>query len=76
MIVNDQIVGYRVMHGGLVAVLLQPCIEVACHAPMAQGIGAVSRDVNLDEPVALQMVVFCSRRAHHSVVRQYDDASM
>ena len=62
------------MQAGLVAVLAEPCIEVASHAPVRKGIGAVGRDVDLDDVVALNVVVLGCRRSHHSVVGQHDDS--
>ena len=43
---------------------------------MRQSIGAVGRNVNLDEPVTLQVIIFCCRHAHRCVFRQHDDAGM
>ena len=62
------------VHRGLVAIALQPGVEVAGHTPVRETVGTVGSDIHLDEPVALQMIVFCSRRTYDSVLRQYDDA--
>ena len=69
VIVNDEIVGDRFVGSRLVAILLQPGIQVASHAPMTQGIGTVSCDVHLDEPIALQMVILGSRCTNHGILR-------
>ena len=74
VIVDREAVGHRFVQGGLITVLAEPGIQVAGHAPMAQGVGAVSRDVHLDEPVALQMIILSSGCSHHCIVGQYDDA--
>ena len=37
-----------------------------CRDEHIDGICTIGSDVDLDEPVALQMVVFCCRRTHHS----------
>ena len=63
----------RLVQRGLLAVSLQPCVEVACHTIVGEGIGTVGCDVYLYEPVALQIVVFSSRGAYLCVFRQYDD---
>ena len=61
------------MQAGLVTVLLQPCIEVASHTPVAECIGTVGSDVNLDEPVALQVIVLGSRLTNRCILREHDD---
>ena len=61
------------MQTGFVAVLLQPGIEVASHTPVAECIGTVSSDVNLDEPVALQVIVLGSRLTNRCILREHDD---
>ena len=76
MVVYGKFARHRIVQGGLIAVLLQPCIQVAGDTPVRQGIGTVGSDVYLDEPVALQMVILCGRSAYHSVVREHDDARM
>ena len=43
---------------------------------MREGIGTVGCDVYLDEPVALQVVVFCCGGTDNGILRQHDDASM
>ena len=43
---------------------------------MRQGIRAVGGDVNLDEPIALQVVVFSRGLSHPCVVGQHDDSGM
>ena len=64
------------MKSRLIAVLLQPCIQVASHTPVRERISAVGSDVNLNQPVTLQVVILSSRRTYHSVLRQHDDTSV
>ena len=73
VIVNSKLRAVGAMHLGLVAIALQPGIQVACHTPVAQSISAVGGDINLNQPVALQVVVLCSRCAHYSILGQYDN---
>ena len=56
VVINGERRCTRLVGSGLIAVLLQPGIQVARYTPMAQRISTVGGDVNLDEPVALQMV--------------------
>ena len=63
----------RAMHLGLVAIALEPCIQVACHTPVTQSVSTVSGDVNLDKPVALQIVVLSSRSSYYCILRQNND---
>ena len=76
MIVYREGLNRGLVHGCLITVLLEPCIQVAGNAPVRQGIGTVGSNVHLDEPVALQMVVLCGRSTHDSILRQYDDTVM
>ena len=62
------------MERSLVAVLLQPRIKVASHAPMREGIGTVGGDVNLNEPVALQVIILSGGRTYDCILGQNDDA--
>ncbi len=61
---------------GLVAVALEPCVEVTRHSPVRKCVGAVGRDVYFYEPVALHVVVFSRRLSHGSVFRQHYYAVM
>ena len=61
------------MHLGLDAIAHQPGIQITGYTPMTQTIGTVCRDVNLDEPVALQMIILCSGCTDNCIIRQYDD---
>ena len=76
VIVDLEILAARTMQRRLIAVGLEPRVEVACHSPVREGVGTVGGDVHLDEPVALQVIVFSSRCAHLCVVGQYDDAGV
>ena len=73
VVVNLEVVVRRTVQRRLIAILLQPGIQVAGHAPVTQGVGAVGGDVYLNEPVALQMVVLGGRLAYGSVLGQHDD---
>ena len=59
-----------------VTIALEPSIKVASHTPMTQGIRTVGCNVNLNHPVALQMIVFSSRLTNGSVFGQHDNAIM
>ena len=48
VIVDDEIVDHRMVRGCLIAVLLQPSVEVASNTPVTEGIGTVGSDINLD----------------------------
>ena len=76
MVINGKsLVGWTVKTG-LIAVLHQPCIQVASHTPMRKCIGTVSSNINLNEPIALQVVVFSGRLSYRSILRKYDDTIM
>ena len=57
-----------------VAVALEPSVQVACHTPVAECVRSVGCDVNLDNPVALQVIIFGCGLAYGCVLGQYDDA--
>ena len=73
VVVNGKGLVGRTVKTGLVAILHQPGIEVAGHAPMRKRIGTVGCDVNLNEPVALQVVVFSGRLSYGSIFGEHDD---
>ena len=75
-VVDHKGITRRPVQTGFVAVLLQPGIKVAGDTPMAQRIGTVGSDVDLDEPVALEMIVLGCRCSHHGIFRQHDDSCM
>ena len=52
--------------------MLQPSIEVTSHTIVTERIGTIGSDVNLDEPVALQVVVLSSRLTYRSILREHD----
>ena len=56
------------------AVALEPSVQVACHTPVAECVRAVGCDVNLDNPVALQVIIFGCGLAYRCVFGQYYDA--
>ena len=58
----------------LVAALREPGVEVACHAVVGEGVGAIGRDVDVYHPVAVEVVVFSRWRAHDRLFGQHDDA--
>ena len=66
----------RAVEAGLIAVLQEPGIQLTGYTPVTQGISTVSRDVNLYEPVALQVVIFSGWSTHDSILWQNDDTSM
>ena len=61
------------MEACLIAVTLEPCIQIACYSIVRKGICTVCCDVNLYEPVALKVVVFCCRSSYFCVCRKNDD---
>ncbi len=75
-VIHLEFIARWAMKGGLVTILLQPSVEVASHAIVAECVGTVGGDVYLDEPVALQVVVFSGRLTYGSVLWQDDDASV
>ena len=64
------------MHLCLMAVAQQPGIQITCYAPVTQTISTICRDVNLDEPITLQMIILCSGCTNHCILRQYDNTRM
>ena len=57
----------------LIAVTLEPCIQITCYTIVRKGIGTVCCDVNLNEPVALKVVIFCCWCSNLCVCRKNDD---
>ena len=76
LVVDHKLAAVGSVQSGLIAILLQPGVEVARHTIVAQGIGAVGGKIYLYHPVALQMVIFSGRLPHRGVVGQNDDAIM
>ena len=60
----------------VLAVALEPGVEVARHTIVRAAINAVRGEVHLYEPVALDAIVGGGGSAHHGVVGQDDDAGM
>ena len=75
-VVYAEVVAVGTLEACFIAVLNEPCIEVAGYAIMAAGIGTVGCDVDFDEVVAFYVVVFCCGCAYNGIFRQYDDAVM
>ena len=73
-VVYHKLIARWAMQACLVAILLQPGIQVAGYPPVTERISTVGCDINLDEPVALQMVIFSSRLTYRSIFWEYDDA--
>ena len=73
LIVHHESLAVGTMKRRFITILHKPGIQVACHAPMREGISTVGSDVHLNQPVALQMVIFGGRLTHRSVFGQYDD---
>lgn len=69
LVIYYELIARRAMKTCLVAVLLQPGIEVAGYTPMTERIGTVGSDVNLDEPVALQVIILGSRLTNRCILR-------
>ena len=60
----------------LISILHKPSIKVAGHAIMAQGISTVGRNVDLNQPVALEMKIFGSGLPNRCIVGQHNDTIM
>ncbi len=60
----------------LIATLHKPCIEVAGHTVVTQGISTVGGDVDINHPIAFKMVIFSGWRAYDSIVGEYDDTTV
>ena len=73
-VIDHKSVARRTVQRRLIAVLQQPGVKVACHAPVRERVGTVGRDIHFDDEIALKLVVFRRRSAHHSIVGQHDDA--
>ena len=73
LVIYHEFIARWAMQAGLIAILLQPGIEVAGHTPVAECIGTVGCDINLDEPVALQVIVLGSRLTYRCILREHDD---
>ena len=76
VIIDLELRAVRAVHLRLVAIALQPGIQVAGHSPVREAVSTVGGDVHLNEPVALQMIVLSGRRAYHGILREDDDAGM
>ena len=75
-IIHDKTIARRTMQSSPVAILYQPGIQVARHTIVAASISTVWSDIHLNQIVALQLIVFSSRRTHDSILRQHDDTIM
>ena len=64
------------LQGGGLAVLHQVGVQVARHAVVRAGVGAVGRDVHLQHVVALNVVIVLGKRTRHCCFGQHDDARM
>lgn len=74
LVVYHKLIARWAMQACLVAILLQPGIQVAGYTPVTERISTVGCDINLDEPVALQVIILSSRLTYRSIFREYDDA--
>ena len=74
LVVYHKPIARRAMQTCLVAILLQPGIQVAGYTPVTERISTVGCDIDLDEPVALQVIILSSRLTYRSIFREYDDA--
>ena len=74
VIVNFEVIDGRTVQGCLLAVLYEPCVEVASYTVVRACIGAVGRYVHFNEPVALKAVVLGCWRANNSVGGEHDDS--
>ena len=76
IIVNGETIAVRTMQRRFIAIAYQPCVKVARYAPVRQRVGTVGGYVNLDEPVALKVIIFRRRLAYLCVFRQHYYAIM
>ena len=75
-IIHDKTIARRTMQSSPVAILYQPGIQVARHTIVATSIGTIWSNIHLNQKVALQLIVFSSRRTHDGILRQHDDTIM
>ena len=73
LVIYYEFIARWTMQTGFITILLQPGIEVASYTPMTECIGTVGSDINLDEPVALQVIVLSSRLTHRCILWEHDD---
>ena len=71
-VVNSKAFIRRTMKRCLISILLQPSIQVTGNTPMRKSICAVCRDINLNEPVALKIVILSSRCSHLCIFWKHD----
>ena len=74
VVVNGKSAAVRTVEAGLVSVLAEVGIEVACHSPVRAGVRVVWSDVNFDEPVALKSEILGCGHSCWCVVGQHHDA--
>ena len=75
-VVNLKCFAIRTMQRCVIAILHQPSIQIASHTPMGKCISTVGSDVNLDDPIALQMIIFGGWSANNCIFGQDNDAIM
>ena len=76
VVVHRKSIARRTVQTCLIAISAQPSIQVARNAIMRKRIGAVGSDVYLDNPIALKIIIFCSRLTNGGVFRQHDNTVM
>ena len=75
-IVNMKSRTIRTMQACFIPTLNQPGIQIACYTIVAQGVGAVRRNINVYHPIAFKVIIFSGRSALYRLIGQYDNAIM
>jgi hypothetical protein len=76
LVVHLELFAVRTMKTRLVTILNEPSIEIASHTIMAASICSVGSYVNLDEVIALDMIVLSCRSADLCVCGKNDDSAV
>ena len=76
LVIYDKLIARRTMKTGLITILLQPSIKVAGNTPVTQCISTVGSDINLNQPIALKMIILSSRLTYWSILRENNNTSV
>ena len=76
VVVDSESAAVGAMERSGTAILLEIGIEVAGNTPVREGISAVGRNVDLNQPVALEMKIFGSGLPNRCIVGQHNDTIM
>ena len=73
MVGNVEVITGGAMQAGRVAVLHHPCIEIACYAVVGERICTIRRNINLNHPITLKVIIFRRWLTHGCIIGQNDD---